>query len=246
MNDKTIQLDQRSHGLTTPRQGLPTSNQTPTHPSIGKMGVIQGMRQAMNKALNQRHARHVIVIAGASGCGKTHLIKRMGQPPHDDFVLKLLQQLDCDPNQRFKRSTVERMQRLLDPNNAKKRKTRKLNHCLLIHLDLTSINHRSNLVLLQKITSQTERLDVLTLYTPPREWRERILQRLHTENEPSMRAALIALSAHFSKRFSSFLYHREYNKWFTVIETLKTDHTCMANSFSELVFKNLPQSSIAS
>lgn len=210
------------------------------------MGVSQGMRQAMNKALNQRHARHVIVIAGASGCGKTHLIKRMGQPPHDDFVLKLLQQLDCDPNQRFKRSTVERMQRLLDPNNAKKRKTRKLNHCLLIHLDLTSINHRSNLVLLQQIASKTERLDVLTLYTPPLEWRERILQRLHTENEPSMRAALIALSARFSKRFSSFLYHREYNKWFTVLQALKTDHTCMANSFSELVFKSLPQSSIAS
>ena len=198
----------------------------------------------MRNAPDQRHARHVIVIAGASGCGKTHLIKRMVQPPHDDFVLKLLKRLDCDPNQRLKRTTVERLQRVLDPNNAKKRKTRKLKHCLLIHIDLTSINHHSNLELLQHIACYTKRLDVLTLYTPPLEWRHRILQRLHTDNEPSMRAAFIAISAYFSQRFSAFLYHREYNKWFTVLQNLKTDHTCMVNSFSESILEKIPQQSI--
>ena len=174
------------------------------------MGIDCTTAFKMRKASRQRTARHVIVVAGASGCGKTHLIRRMGQPPHDDFVLKLLKHLDCDPHQRLKRSTIERMQRLLDPGNARKRKTRKLKHCLLIHLDLTSINHRSNLMQLRQIAAKTQRLDVLTLYTPPLEWRERILQRLHTENEPSMRAALIALSARISTKPVSYTHLRAH------------------------------------
>lgn len=194
----------------------------------------------MRKASRRRTARHVIVVAGASGCGKTHLIRRMGQPPHDDFVLKLLKQLDCDPDQRLKRSTVERMQRLLDPSNSRKRKTRKLKHCLLIHLDLTSINHRSNLMLLRQIAAKTQRLDVLTLYTPPLEWKERILQRLHTENEPSMRAALIALSARISTKLTAALYHREYRKWFAELNSFEIKHSCMANSFSETLLPVIP------
>ena len=164
----------------------------------------------------------------------------MGQPPHDDFVLKLLKQLDCDPDQRLKRSTVERMQRLLDPSNSRKRKTRKLKHCLLIHLDLTSINHRSNLMLLRQIAAKTQRLDVLTLYTPPLEWKERILQRLHTEDEPSMRAALIAISGHISTKLTAALYHREYRKWFTELNSFEIKHSCMANSFSETLLPVIP------
>ena len=67
-------------------------------------------------------ARHVIVIAGASGSGKTKLIQKLSQPPHDAFILGVLEQLDCNPKQRFKRSTVERMQRLMDPVNFKRGK----------------------------------------------------------------------------------------------------------------------------
>ena len=157
-------------------------------------------------------ARHVIVIAGASGSGKTMLIQKLSQPPYDAFILDVLEKLDCNPKQRFKRSTVERMQRLMDPVNSKKRKTRRLDNCLLLHIDLTSINHDNNLKLLRHISKRTKRLDVITLYTSPDEWRQRILDRLHTNDEPSLRAAMIALSAKVSKRFSNFVYHREYRK----------------------------------
>ena len=170
----------------------------------------------------------MIVIAGASGSGKTHLIKKLSQPPHDAFTLNVLQQLGCDPNQRLKRSTVERMQRLMDPANFKKRKTQKLKHCLLLHIDLTSINHNSNLKMLRQISKRTKRLDVITLYTSPKEWRQRIFDRLHTEDEPSMRAALIALTAKASRRISNFLYHREYKKWLLEIKTMA--HTAAARS----------------
>jgi uridine kinase len=76
----------------------------------------------MRRSNKGRRARHVIVIAGASGSGKTHLITKLSQPPHDAFTLNVLKQLGCDPNQRLKRSTVERMQRLMDPANFKKTK----------------------------------------------------------------------------------------------------------------------------
>ena len=66
-----------------------------------------------------RQARHVIVIAGASGSGKTELIKKLSGTPLDAFTLSVLNHLGCDPNQRLKRSTVERMQRLMDPANYK-------------------------------------------------------------------------------------------------------------------------------
>ena len=187
-----------------------------------------------------RRARHVIVIAGASGSGKTELIKKLSRTPLDAFTLSVLNHLGCDPNQRLKRSTVERMQRLMDPANRKKRKTRKLQHCLLLHIDLTSINHNNNLKLLRKILKRTKRVDVITLYTSPKEWRQRIFDRLHTENEPSMKAALIALSAKVSNRISDFLYHREYKKWLAEATNYKTHSCCLINTFNESFLQSIP------
>ena len=185
-----------------------------------------------------RRARHVIVIAGASGSGQTQLIQKLSQPPHDAFTLKVLKQLDCDPNQRLKRSTVERMQRLMNPANFKRQKTRKLKYCLLLHVDLTSINHDSNLKLLRQISTRAKRLDIITLYTSPKEWRQRILDRLHTDNEPSMRAALIALSGKISSNFSDFLYHREYNKWFRELQSLQSPKAIIINTFNRTIYSS--------
>ena len=192
--------------------------------------------ESMGRHSKGKHARHVIVIAGASGCGKTHLIRKLSHPPHDAFILEVLKQLDCNPDQRLKRSTLNRMQRLMDPANAKKRKTRKLDHCLLLHIDLTSINHNSNLTRLREILRQTTRLDVITLYAPPDEWRERITKRIHTDNEPSMRAALIALSAKLSPLISTFLYHREYKKWCRDLESFDSKQTTTINTFNQLIY----------
>ena len=192
-----------------------------------------------------RRARHVIVIAGASGSGKTQLIRKMSQPPHDAFITSVLKQVDCDPDQRLKRSTVERMQRLMHPDNFKKRKTRKLKHCLLLHIDLTSINHRSNLKLLKQISKRTKHLSMITLYSPPNQWRERILDRLHTENEPSMRAALIALSASLSVRVSDALYHREYKKWSIELKSMNPQGSAMINAFEEKILSSIPPRSPA-
>ena len=189
-----------------------------------------------------RRARHVIVIAGASGSGKTELIKKLSRTPLDAFTLSVLNHLGCDPNQRLKRSTVERMQRLMDPANYKKRKTRKLQHCLLLHIDLTSINHNNNLKLLREISKRTKRIDVITLYTSPKEWRQRIFDRLHTEDEPSMRAALIALTAKASRRISNFLYHREYKKWLLEIKNYGAHGCCTVNTFDQSFLRSLPPS----
>ena len=188
-----------------------------------------------------KRARHVIVIAGASGTGKTQLIRKLCQEPHDHFRLKVLKQLDCDPNQRLKRSTVERMQRLMDPVNFKKRKTRKLKYCLLVHIDLTSINHKSNLKLLRKISKRTKRVDIITLYTSPKEWRQRIFNRLHTEDEPSMRAALIALTTRINKKLSDTLYHREYTKWLNDLEQLRYKKSAIINTFKKTILTSIPQ-----
>nr|WP_137006753.1 hypothetical protein [Synechococcus sp. UW106] len=182
----------------------------------------------------------MIVIAGASGSGKTQLIRKMSQPPHDPFTLKVLKHLDCDPNQRLKRSTVERMQRLMNPDNFKKQKTRKLKYCLLLHIDLTSVNHDSNLKLLRQISTRAKRLDIITLYTSPKEWRQRILDRLHTDNEPSLRAALIALLGKLSSNLSDFLYHREYKKWLKTIQEYDIQMNCIANTFEESLLESIP------
>ena len=191
-----------------------------------------------------RRARHVIVIAGASGSGKTQLIRKMSRPPHNAFITRVLKQLDCDPDRRLKRSTVERMQRLMHPDNFNKRKTRKLKHCLLLHIDLTSINHKSNLKLLKQISKKTKYLNVITLYTPPNEWRQRIIDRLHTENEPSMRAALIALSAKLSVRVSNALYHREYKKWSSELKSMNPQGIAMVNTFEETILSSIPPRSV--
>ena len=194
----------------------------------------------MKKNRKGRRASHVIVIAGASGSGKTELIRKLSRPPHDAFTLNILKQLGCDPSQRLKRSTVERMQRLMDPDNYNKRKTRKLKHCLLLHIDLTSVNHNNNMKLLRGISKGTNQLKVITLYTSPPEWRQRIYERMHTENEPSMRAALIALSGRLNKHISNFLYHREYNKWISDLNHVSHQESIMVNTFQEDILTEIP------
>jgi len=190
-----------------------------------------------------RRARHVIVIAGASGSGKTQLIRKMSRPPLDAFVISVLKQLDCNPDRRLKRSTVERMQRLMHPDNFKKRKTRKLKNCLLLHIDLTSINHNSNLKMLKQISKRSKRLDVITLYASPKEWRQRIVDRLHTEDEPSMRAAFITILAKLSEHLSDALYHREYRKWFNELESIDHQKSTMVNTFEEEILTSIPPQS---
>ena len=128
------------------------------------------------------------------------------------------------------------MQRLMNPANYKKQKTRKLKYCLLLHIDLTSINHGRNLKLLQQIAARAKRLDIITLYTSPEEWRQRIFDRLHTDNEPSMRAAVIALSGRVITNLSNFLYHREYKKWFKELESLHVHQATIINTFNRTIY----------
>lgn len=208
--------------------------------SACKIATIAGAKVGMKRSRKGRRANHVIVIAGASGSGKTQLIKKLSRLPHDAFTLSILQQLGCDPSQRLKRSTVERMQRLMDPANYKKRKTRKLKQSLLLHIDLTSINHNNNLKLLREISKRTKQVNVITLYTSPTEWRQRILKRMHTEDEPSMRAALIALTANLNKQISNYLYHREYRKWRSELLQISHQESVMANTFEEVFLSEIP------
>ena len=120
--------------------------------------------------------------------------------------------MDFDPNQSLKSSAVERMQRLKDQAIFKKRKARRLKHCLLLHIDLNNINHKNKLKLLDHISKRTKRLDAITLYTSPKELRQCIFDRLNTEDETSSRAALITLSAQASRILSSILYYRKCKK----------------------------------
>ncbi len=189
----------------------------------------------MKQHTKGQRAHHVIVIAGVSSCGKTQLIRNMSQPPQDEFTLSVMKQLDCTSNQRFQRSTLERMQRLMDSANAKHPKTRKSNYCQVLFINLTSINHNQNLKRLRQISTRTKRLDVITLYISPQEWRQSILDRLHTDNEPSMRAALIALSARISRTVSDFLYHREYKKWFRELQSFHSPKAIIINTFTRKI-----------
>ena len=197
-------------------------------------------QKAVKQHTKGRRAHHVIVIAGVSGCGKTQLIRNMSQPPQDEFTLSVMKQLDCTSNQRFQRSTLERMQRLIDPANAKYPKKRKSKYCQVLFINLTSINHNQNLKRLRQISTRTKRFDVITLYISPQEWRQRILDRLHTDNEPSMRAALIALSARISSTISDFLYHREYKKWLKEITNYKTNNNCIVNTIEQSFLECIP------
>jgi ABC-type lipoprotein export system ATPase subunit len=113
-----------------------------------------------------RRAHYVVVIAGVSGCGKTQLIRNMSQPHQNEFTLSVLKQLDCDPNQHFQRSTLERMQRLMNPANAKNHTTRKSKNYHVLFINITSINHNQNLKRLRQISTRAKRLDAITLYTP--------------------------------------------------------------------------------
>ena len=132
------------------------------------------------------------------------------------------------------------MQRLTDPANAKHPKTRKSKYCQVLFINLTSINHNQNLKRLRQISTRTKRLDVITLYISPQEWRQSILDRLHTDNEPSMRAALIALSARTSRTASDFLYHREYKKWLKEITNYKANNNSIINTVERSFLECIP------
>jgi len=189
----------------------------------------------MREHTKKRSSYQVLVIAGVSGSGKTQLIEELRQPPHDEFILKVLKKLGRNPNQHLKRSTLKRTNRLIDRGNLDRRKTRKSKNKLVLFINLTSIHHKRNLKLLHQISEHAKRLDVITLYTSPQEWRQGILLRLHTDNEPSMRAAVIALSAKLSNKISTFLYHREYKKWCGELQALNINKSTTINTFNKTI-----------
>ena len=128
------------------------------------------------------------------------------------------------------------MQRLMDPDKLGSRNARRPKNQLLFFINLTSIHHKRNLKFLHQISKHTKRLDIITLYTSPQDWRQNILERLHTDNEPSMKAALIALSAKFSSQISTFLYHREYKKWFRELQSLDCNNATIINTLNKTIY----------
>ena len=84
-------------------------------------------------------------------------------------------------------------------------KIRRLKYCLLLHIDLLSINHDSNLKLLGQILTRAKRLDIINLYTSPKEWLQGIFDRLNTDNEPSIRAVFTALSGKLNSYFPGLM-----------------------------------------
>ncbi|MCB4407195.1 hypothetical protein [Synechococcus sp. MU1642] len=107
--------------------------------------------------------------------------------------MNVLERLGCDPNQLLKRSIVERMKWLMDPVNFKK--TKNMEAETLPAASYRSDEHQSQHQFEDAAAdfkaNQAARHDHPD--TSPKEWRQRIFDLLHTENEPSMRAALIAL-----------------------------------------------------
>lgn len=63
---------------------------------------------------------------------------------------------------------------------------------------------------------------------------------MHTEDEPSMRAALIALTARLSKQTSNYLYHREYKKWANSLDEINHQESTIVNTFEKIILSEIP------
>ena len=181
----------------------------------------------------------VIIVAGPSASGKSHLLKQLLTKKKNKFRDKIYQSLRINPKQ--SRSCIAIG--ALTKQKIKPEHSRKLRKDLIfIHFDTTSRRQNKKKRLLLSITKDCESVKVLTVHTTFEIWRTRMQKRIESSPNkiPLNRATEIYNLSRYARVFAKIRYNLAYKRWAEFLNDMDFDDQLIVNN-EEIPFRSKRQ-----
>ena len=166
--------------------------------------------------------KDLVIVAGPSASGKSHLIRQLTTKRKNKFRDKVYCQLGINPQEPRSHISIGALTKL----DSKPGHSRKLiKDLIFIHFDITSRHQSDKQHLLKSIANSCRSIKVVTLKTPFDVWHQRMRQRIDVNptKNPSNIADEIYRLSRFSRYFAKLRYESIYKKWDKLIKNIDLD-----------------------
>ena len=179
--------------------------------------------------------KDLVIVAGPSASGKSHLIRQLTTKRKNKFRDKIYRQLGINLQEPRSHISIGALTKL----DSKPGHSRKLiKDLIFIHFDITSRHQNDKQHLLKSIANSCRSIKVVTLKTPFDVWHQRMRQRIdiNPTKNPSNIADEIYKLARFSRYFAKWRYESIYKKWDKLIKNIDLDGQLIVKN-EEIPFK---------
>ena len=179
--------------------------------------------------------KDLVIVAGPSASGKSHLIRQLTTKRKNKFRDKIYRQLGINPQEPRSHISIGALTKL----DSKPGHSRKLiKELIFIHFDITSRHQSDKQHLLKSIANSCRSIKVVTLKTPFDVWHQRMRQRIEVNptKNPSNIADEIYRLSQFSRYFAKWRYELIYKKWDKLIKNIDLDGQLIVKN-EEMPFK---------
>ena len=179
--------------------------------------------------------KDLVIVAGPSASGKSHLIRQLTSKRKNKFRDKVYRQLGINPQEPRSHISIGALTKL----DSKPGHSRKLiKELIFIHFDITSRHQSDKQHLLKSIANSCRSIKVVTLKTPFDVWHQRMRQRIEVNptKNPSNIADEIYRLSRFSRYFAKWRYESIYKKWEKLIKNIDLDGQLIVKN-EEMPFK---------
>ena len=166
--------------------------------------------------------KNIVVIAGPSASGKSHLIKILLDSSDQLAHKRLCQKLNLSPSLSIGKLNIER---LTNENKMFKRSKKMMKEAFVVHFDLTSKNQRQRRNQLKTIASKCQNLKIITLHLTFKTWQMRMSERIR-HNFLGMQlshAFWIYLLSLINSRRGHDSFRSVYSEWNSFLDEISVD-----------------------
>ena len=166
--------------------------------------------------------KEIVIVAGPSACGKSHLLKQLLTKKKNKFRDKIYRELDINPSQARSCIAIG----ALTKQKIKPEHTRKLKKDLIfIHFDTTSRRQNKKKRLLLSIMRNCKSVKVLTIDTAFETWRNRMKKRIESSHgRPPLNTAIeIYNLSKYIRFYANIQYNYTYKCWAEFLRDINFD-----------------------
>ena len=163
--------------------------------------------------------KYIVVIAGPSASGKSHLIKNLLDGSDQLAHKRLCQKLNLSPSLNIGKLNIER---LTNEHKMLKRSKKMMKEVFIVHFDLTSKHQRERRNQLKTIASKYKNLKFVTLEVSFRSWQMRMSERIKHNflGMPLSQAFWIYLLSLVNNRYGHDLFRSVYDEWNSFLDDI--------------------------
>ena len=173
--------------------------------------------------------KQIIVIAGPSASGKSHLIDRLLDDNDQTLKINLFQQLGLRSELKIGKLNIER---LCNKKKMRRQSKKMMKDAFIVHFDLTSRNQRKRREQLKEIASEYKHLAVVTLELTFTTWNQRMSDRVKNKffRMPLSQAFWIYALSLIHKSYAYSLFNSVYEEWDSFLDQVSINDRFFFNS----------------